>query len=79
MVCTIVFCFKGVVEISFLDDALVVIEGDSPLTVCTQIILPPGKDLGFNITAHLNASSGINAGMQLMMYIVCFQNMGCFV
>ena len=59
----LIFCFKGVVEISFVDDTLVVMEGDSPLLVCTKIILPSGKGLGFNITVPLNASSGINAGI----------------
>ena len=47
-----------------MNASLEVVEGDSLLEVCVEMFLPSGKELGFDITVSLTASSGTHASMQ---------------
>ena len=55
------FFFQGLVEVSFVNASLEVVEGDSLLEVCVEMFLPSGKELGFDITVSL---TGTHASME---------------
>ena len=53
----------GVVNLSFLDSSLVVVEGIGPVQLCVLLTLANGIALENSFVASIVADSGIRAGM----------------